>query len=78
MYKMLMLEILMNFLIAIQLSSDFLQGWNIYKLSENYTTILSFCCCLLEACRKGNNSYQKKYIILESNNECAKSLLFLI
>jgi hypothetical protein len=35
MYKMLMLEILVNFLIAIQLSSDFLQGWNIYKLSEN-------------------------------------------
>ena len=46
----------MNFLFAIKLSSDFLQGSDIYKLWENYTQI---CCSFYFAHYKGNNSYKK-------------------
>jgi len=40
-FKNLMLEQLVNFLFAIKLSSDYLQGSNIYNLWENYTQL---CC----------------------------------
>jgi len=36
-----------NFLIAIELSSDFLQGSNIYKLWENYIQV---CCPFYCSC----------------------------
>ena len=43
--QILMLEQHVNLLFAIKLSSDFVQGSNIYKLRENYTQIhCSFHC----------------------------------
>jgi len=52
----------MNFLVAIKLSSDILQGSNIYKLEEIYTQIIFPSCCSYYngyhfASRKGNSSY---------------------
>ena len=54
----------MNFPFAIKLSSEFLQGSNIYKLWENDSEITFLSIALVWrgyhfTCHKGNNSYKK-------------------
>jgi hypothetical protein len=62
------LQQLVNFLLAIKLSSYFLQCWNFLQLVRILFSTAHF------AHLKGNNFYQK-YIILETNQKYTKDPL---
>ena len=71
-----------NFLFAKKLSSNFLQGSNVYKISENYTQIrCRFNCFSYNmyhfAHRKGSNSYTqilKTYNVIMKSEMCKRPI----